>query len=162
MFFGCRVAALDFEEIKIAQFDQEFSRQPQRPAGNAARRLRDFAGVLWIPVLPDALGLDAGADSEQSLELQLAKQTPALAAQHFVGLHRAPLVENQRLQAGRKKHRLVAAVPAVFRQRAVDVDNFFAFHAVSRPKNRVAENRKILAEPARRRQAGGFQQHRAK
>ena len=35
--------------------------------------------------------------------------------------------------------------------------NFFALRAKRRPKHRVAENRKILAEPARCRLAGGFQ-----
>ena len=115
-----------------------------------------------FPFCRTRLALMPERTANSPLNFNLRCQTPAFAAQHFVRLHRSPLVENQRLQAGRQKHRLVAAVPAVFRQRAVDMDNFFALRAVRRPKNRVAENRQIFAEPARRGLAGGFQQRRAK
>lgn len=57
--FGMSRAAQDCEQVKITQFNQNFSGQPQRPAGDAACRLNDFFRVSNIAILPDTFGFDS-------------------------------------------------------------------------------------------------------
>jgi len=77
-------------------------------------------------------------------------------------LHRPPLVEDQRLEAGSGGVGGVAAVPAILRQQAVEVDQLIAVASKARPKGHVTDDGQVHRETAGRRPGTGFKQRRSK
>ena len=98
------------------------------------------------------------AHRQQAFQFHFTMPAPAFAAQFFNPLHRPPLVEYERLDAGTKLNRLGGAMPAVFCQQPADMDQFFAMRAEVRPKNHVAHNRKIQRKLTRHPLSAGFHQ----
>ena len=87
---------------------------------------------------------------------------PAFPAKCLVGLHGAPFIKNQGLDAGTEKDGLVGTMPAIFAQGAMNVDDFLAVGAESRPENHVAQNGNVQGKLAGCRQSIRSQQGGAK
>lgn len=92
--FGMPAAAAEGVEEHIAGFDQHLRHIPRERAAVGAPHLHNFAGIVEVLALTEALGLDPGAGGEQSSELKLPEEARRSPAHLLEMPNQPPFVEN--------------------------------------------------------------------
>jgi len=147
---------------QVTGFHDDLAHIPGEGADYLFAFAHNVARVSPVVLLADSFGLDAGADGEKAFEFESANQTRGMLPQLFVHLHHSPFIENEGLHARHDHIGRVIAMPAVFAQWLVNLDDFAAVLPEGCPPGDIAQDWHIESKLARGLLKTGFHETAAK